>query len=70
MSKKLSVPQTGRIGTVVNVITRYGQVERQFVIPSNPQAPGQQEIRSNFGRVSAHWRYITPEQRTAWRMGL
>ena len=67
MSKKLSVPQTGRIGAVVNVITRYGQVERQFVPPRNPQAPDQQAIRNNFGRVSARWRFLTPEQRAAWR---
>ena len=65
MSKKLSVPQTGRTGAIVNVITRYGQVERQFVTPRNPQAPDQQAIRNNFGRVSARWRFLTPEQRAA-----
>jgi hypothetical protein len=68
MSKKLSVPQSGKTGTVVNVITRYGHVERQFVLPTNPQAPDQQAGRSNFGRVSARWRVLTPEQRTAWRI--
>jgi hypothetical protein len=68
MSKKLSVPQTGRIGNVVNVITRYGQVERQFAPPRNPRAPDQQEMRGNFGRVARRWRSLTPEQRTAWRI--
>ena len=67
MSKKLSIPQSGRIGTVVNAITRYGQVERQFVPPRNPQATDQQAVRGNFGRVSARWRVLTPEQRAAWR---
>jgi hypothetical protein len=68
MSKKLSVPQTGRVGNIVNAITRYGQVEKQFVPPRNPQTPDQQEMRSNFGRVSRRWRALTPEQRTAWRI--
>ena len=67
MSKKLSAPQTGRIGATVNVLTRYGQVERQFVSPRNPQTPEQQVIRSNFARVSARWRVLTLEQRIAWR---
>ena len=68
MSKKLDVPQTGKLGNIVNVITRYGQVERQYVPVANPQAPDQQEIRGNWGRVSARWRTLTPEQRAAWRL--
>jgi hypothetical protein len=68
MSKKLSVPQSGRVGSIVNVITRYGQVEKQFVPPRNPQTPDQQEMRSNFGRTSRRWRTLTPEQRAAWRI--
>ena len=67
MSKKVSAPQSGRVGAVVNVITRYGQVERQFVPPRNPQAPDQQAIRGNFGFVAAHWRALSSEQRGAWR---
>ena len=68
MSKKLDVPQTGKLGTVVNVMTRYGQVERQYVPVANPQAPDQQQLRSNWGRISARWRTLTPEQRTAWHV--
>ena len=29
MAKKLDVPQTGKVGTMVNVKTRYGQIQRQ-----------------------------------------
>jgi hypothetical protein len=68
MSKKLDVPQTGKLGNVVNVMTRYGQVERQYVPVANPQAPDQQQLRSNWGRISARWRTLTPEQRTAWHV--
>jgi len=68
VSIKLSVPQTGRLGNVVNVLSRYGQVERQFVVPRNPRAPDQQEVRIKFARVTARWRALTAEQRTAWRI--
>jgi hypothetical protein len=68
MSKKIDVPQTGKIGNVVNVMTRYGQVEREYVPPANPRAPDQQVIRANWGRVSARWRALTPEQRDAWHL--
>lgn len=68
MSKKASAPQTGRVGNIVNVITRYGQVEREFAPPRNPQTAEQQNVRGNFGLVSARWRALTPEQRAAWRI--
>jgi hypothetical protein len=68
MSKKLSVPQSGRVGNVINAITRYGQVEKQFNPPRNPRTPDQQEMRSNFGFVSRRWRVLTREQRIAWRI--
>lgn len=68
MSKKASAPQTGRVGNIVNVITRYGQVEREFTPPRNPQTAEQQNVRGNFGLVSARWRALTPEQRAAWRI--
>ena len=68
MSKKLDVPQSGKLGNIVNVLTRYGQVERQYVPPANPQAPDQQAIRANWARVSARWRTLTPAQRAAWRV--
>jgi hypothetical protein len=68
MSRKISDPQSGRVGNIVNVISRYGQVERAFVVPRNPRAPGQQQVRSNFARVTARWRILTHEQHVAWQI--
>ena len=66
--RALSVPQTGKQGTTVGVLTRHGQVLRQYVKPKDPHTPGQMRIRSNLGRVSARWRTLTPEQRQAWAL--
>ena len=64
--KIISPPQSGRLGTVVFVNSRYGQFARQFVFPRNPRTPDQQNNRSNFGTVSSRWRALNPEQRIAW----
>src|ERR1039457_4566085 len=66
--KIVSSPQSGRVGTVVYVNSRYGQLARQYVPPRNPRTPDQQCNRSNFGAVSSRWRALTPEQRDAWCM--
>jgi hypothetical protein len=66
MSKIISTPQSGRVGPVVYVNSRYGQIVKQFVPPRNPQTPDQQCNRSNFGVVSGRWRALTAEQRIAW----
>jgi len=68
MSKKLDVPQSGKVGTTVNVATRYGQIQRQYVKPRDPKTPAQMSIRSNLARVSARWRVLTEEQRGAWML--
>lgn len=68
MSKIICPPQSGRVGPVVYVNGRYGQVVRQYVPPRNPQTPDQQCNRGNFGTVSRRWRARTPEQRLAWRL--
>ena len=67
MSLKLSAPQSGKVGPVVNVITKYGQVERLRTIPRNPQSLEQQQVRGNFGVVTGRWGRLTAEQREAWR---
>ena len=69
MSKKLDVPQSGKVGTVVNMATRFGQVQRQYVKPKDPKTPAQMTVRANLARVSARWRVITEEQRQAWTAG-
>src|ERR1035437_10956271 len=66
--KKLDVPQSGKIGPAVSVKTRYGVIQRQYVIPNDPKTPAQMRSRANMGRFSAYWRALTPEQRTAWRI--
>ena len=69
MAKKLDVPQSGKVGTTVNVNTRYGQIQRQYVVPKDPKTPAQMTIRSNLASVSARWRVITEQQRVAWTAG-
>ena len=66
MSKMISPPQSGRVGSVVYVNSRYGQLVRQYVPPRNPQTPDQQNNRSNFGAVSSRWRALDPAKRIAW----
>ena len=51
---------------IVNMITRFGQVERQYVPPRDPKTQAQIRIRSILARVSARWRTITEQQRQAW----
>ena len=69
MSKISSPPQSGRVGSVVYVNSRYGQLVRQYVPPRNPQTPDQQKNRSNFGAVSSRWRALEPAKRIAWCIG-
>ena len=64
--KIVSSPQSGRVGPVVYINSRYGQVARQYVPPRNPRTPDQQLNRGNFAAVSSRWRGLTPEQHAAW----
>ena len=66
--KTLSPPQSGRVGNVVYVLSRYGQLVRQFVPPRNPQTPRQQANRQAFAAVASRWRTLVPDQRTAWAL--
>ena len=66
MSKRISVPESGKVGPVVNLSTRYGQVQKQLTIPRDPRTPHQLKTRSNFAFVTRKWQFLTPEQRTAW----
>ena len=66
MSKISSPPQSGRVGSVVYVNSRYGQIVRQYVTPRNPRTPDQQNNRSNFGTVASRWKALDPAQRIAW----
>ena len=66
--RTLTVPQSGKKGTTVSVLTRYGQVDREYVIPKDPHTPDQMRIRSNMGHIASRWRYLTPQQRIAWTL--
>ena len=68
MSKIVGPPQSGRVGPVVYVNSRYGPLVRQYVPPRNVRSPEQQRNRSNFGAVSGRWRALSPQQRVAWCM--
>ena len=68
MATKLDVPQSGKVGVTVNVTTRYGQIQRQYVKPRDPKTAAQMTVRSNLARVSARWRVLTEEQRGAWML--
>ena len=46
MSKRITVPESGKVGPFVNLSTRYGQVQKQLVMPCDPRAPGQLACRS------------------------
>jgi hypothetical protein len=59
---------SGKVGPVVNVITKWGQVERSLSIPKNPQEFEQQQNRTNFQIVTRRWARLTPDQRAAWRV--
>ena len=64
--KILDIPQTGKIGTAVSVITRYGQVRRSYSVPRKAPSPAQLRTRETFGRVRFLWRTLTDEQRATW----
>jgi hypothetical protein len=66
MSKRKSVPESGKVGPFVNLSTRYGQVVKQLSVPRDPRAPGQLACRSNMAYVARRWQFLTDEQRTAW----
>ena len=67
MAKISCPPQSGRVGDLVYVASsRYGQIVRKFVPPSNPRTPSQQNNRSRFSGVVSSWRGLEPAQRLAW----
>jgi hypothetical protein len=65
MSKRISVPESGKVGPFVNLSTRYGQVVKQLTVPRDPRAPGQLACRSNMAYVARRWQFLTDPQRTA-----
>jgi hypothetical protein len=67
--KTLDIPKSGKCGNIVVYPGRYGQCQRQLVIPTNPQTPARQFMRGSFGNLARAWgRQLTEAQREAWNV--
>lgn len=66
MSIRKSVPESGKVGPVIHLATKYGQVAKQWAEPRNPRTPHQMMTRGNWALVSRKWQFLTEEQQTAW----
>ena len=66
MSKIISPPQSGRVGSVIFCQTRYGEIVRRYTCPRNAKTPSQQRTRNGFGQTSRGWRALDPAKRIAW----
>jgi hypothetical protein len=67
--KVLSIPSSGKIGQAVAYRSRFGNCQRQYVIPANPRSPAQQHMRKGFGSFAPAWsRVLTQTQREAWNV--
>jgi hypothetical protein len=65
--KVLSIPSSGKRGNIVAYPSRYGQCQRQLVIPKNRQTPAREEMRGAFGQFARAWGgRLTEAQRQAW----
>jgi len=66
MSKRISVPESGKVGPYVTLSTRYGQIVKQLTVPRDPRTPGQLACRSNMAYVARRWQSLTDPQCSAW----
>ena len=67
--KTLDVPKSGKCGTIVAYPGRYGQCQRQLVVPANPQTAARDQMRGAFGNLARAWgRRLTEAQREAWNV--
>jgi hypothetical protein len=64
---KQSYFQSGKVGNRVWQRNRYGPICYERFIPANPRTARQVAVRSQFGAVSAHWRWLSEEQRALWQ---
>ena len=65
--KTLDIPKSGKCGNIVAYPGRYGQCQRQLVVPANPHSPARDHMRGAFGRCARAWgRRLTEAQRQAW----
>jgi hypothetical protein len=65
--KVLTVPSSGKSGNSVAYLGRYGQCQRQYLVPANRQTSAREQMRGSFGRLSRAWGTLLSEaQRQAW----
>ena len=64
--KVVSVPQSGKCGSIVYARTRTGLVARQWVKPRNPRTEHQQENRRGLATVAKHWGGLNDSQQNSW----
>lgn len=61
------IQMAGSIAGNVYARNRYGNYARARTKPTNPNSPGQQEVRAAIAWLVDHWsQTLTPAQRTAW----
>ena len=66
MAKAKFVQKSGSLGASVFQGSRNGTIERQRVIPTNPQTNRQLNARSVLAAVASEWRGLTDATRAAW----
>ena len=67
--KTLDIPKSGKCGTIVAYRGRYGQVQRQYLVPADPKTPARQHMRRGFGNFARAWsRVLTQAQREPWNV--
>ena len=66
--KIITIPSSGKLGLSVRMPGRYGQVERQWVVPANPQSAAQIAVRARLQSFAAGWDVLTSGQRLAWNV--
>jgi hypothetical protein len=65
--KIIDIPKSGKCGDIVAYESRWGQCQRQLVVPTNRQTAAREARRGAFGRLSRAWgTVLTEAQRQAW----
>ena len=67
--KVISIPSSGKRGNIVAYQSRYGNCQRQLIVPKNTITPAREHMRRAFGSYAGAWsRLLTQAQRVAWNV--
>lgn len=66
MAKIINIPISGKVGLNVDMPGRYGQVRRNWVIPSNPETAAQLAVRSRLATCISGFKSLTQAQQDTW----